>query len=180
MYLMPYFGNNIVIRNLPRPDPKLSWELHAVNFLLGLVIFVWSWERHEIPWGPSSEQEMVREHNRLTQIRLDSAKPWLVEILAYLGRLDLLRSRTTQLDEPCLAKLKEIALRAELSQYNHPVKETRPVATVEEACYVGSPAALFLERCELMLREGKRLTAILEAEEVAADATRKLKELTHK
>ncbi len=177
------FGDRAMVRNLPYLSmgyERREYQV-AVDFLLALARFTWGWEQREIPtWRGSEDQKIIVKYNQETQERLDSAKPWLVGILSYLDRLDLLRPWMTQLDEPCVAKLKEIALRVELSNYRHPVKEDRLVATVEEACYVGSVSGLFLKHRELMLRESTRLTAILEAEQEAEDATRKLKKLTGK
>lgn len=173
------FGDRIVIRNLPRCDSRISWELYALDFFPALAEFVWGWEQHEIStWHKPEEQQVVVEYNRATRTRLDSSKPWLVEVLSCMGKLDLLRKRILDLDKPCLDKLKKIAMWAELSIHRHPVKKTRSVATLEEACFAGSASALLLNHRELVLRERTRLTAILKAEEKAEEAVQNLKRLT--
>jgi len=60
-----------------------------------------------------------------------------------LDELNLLHRWILEFDNPCLAKLKEIALRRELSSHRHPVTEDRKVADIDEACYLGSSAGGF-------------------------------------
>jgi hypothetical protein len=112
--------------------------------------------------------------------RLEIAQPWMIEVLNWLGRLNVLERWILELSETCLAKLKEIALRSKLSEYHpqHQVKKSRTVLTVDEACFVGSPAGWLLKRRELMERVHARLTAIREAERERDAAEQKLEELT--
>jgi len=173
------FGDNIVIRNLPRSDSRISWELHVLDFFSVLVESVWGWEQHEVPrFDKPEQQQVVMEYNRATRVRLDSSKPWLVEVLSCMDKLNLLRKRMLDLDQSCLDKLKEIAMRAKLSDFRHFVKKARPVATLEEACLVGSASAWFLVHHELVLKERTRLMKILEAEQRAEDAVQEVRRLT--
>ena len=171
--------DRVRIRNLSRrSEPSHNEEL-ARNFLLNLARFIWGWREKEIhSYYKEDEKEAVKKRNTKTRARLDAAKPWMVEVLEQLDRFDLLREWALTLDKPCLAKLKEIAFRSELSQHSHPVAKDRGVATLDEACYVGSPAAWFLKKRELKISEGKRLKAILEAKLDIEKADRKIKELT--
>lgn len=151
------FGDRIEIRNLSRWDDKRSHnEQQAVNFLLNLAKFVWEWREYEIPsWYTSEQKDEMKMRNVEMRSRLDSAKPWMVEVLAQLGRLDVLRKWILKLDEVCLTKLKEIALRNKLETYRqYSVIKDRPVATLDEACYVGSKAAWFLKEHETTKSKG--------------------------
>jgi hypothetical protein len=82
----------------------------------------------------------------------------MVEVLVALGRLEVLRKYLLELLEPdpCLAKLKEIALREHFSNHHNLVREDRPVASLDEACYLGSEAAWLLKEYELMTKEYTR------------------------
>lgn len=64
--------------------------------------------------------------------------------------------------------------------HRHPVLNDRPVATLDEACYVGSMTAWFLEEYELRKREHNRLELILEAERQKEEADQQIKKLTAK
>ena len=110
--------------------------------------------------------------------RLDAAKPWMVEVLADLDQLRLLRNWMVVLEPACLAKIEEIALRNNLSRSTHPVVKDRRVANLDEACFVGSSAGLFLMEQRLRGREHQRLSAILEAERRKEEAERELRKLT--
>lgn len=164
------------IRNLSRYGDRSHNEKQAINFLLNLVRFICGWKEREIhAWDARKEKKEAE--NVAMRIRLDTSKPWMVEVLSQLGELNLLRKWILELDKPCLAKLKEIALRNEISNFYHPVRKTRRVATLDEACFVGSPAAWFLKEYELKKREHKRLSAISEAELRREEEGRKIKRL---
>jgi len=155
-------------------------ERLTIDFLLNLAEFIWEWR------DPSklfcSDEE--KAHIANTRLRLDTAKPWMIDVLACLGRLDILTTeQILQFDKACLAKLKEIALQTRLEnkgERNHVVVESRRVATVDEACYMGSRAGWLLKQHELLTREDKRLKAIQTAKEQQDRAGRKIKELTSK
>ncbi len=173
------YGNHLRILNLPLRDDKRSHnEQQAVNFLLNLAQFLWMWEEPNTEWY--SEREKIDERLAATRVRVDTAKSWMVEVLAILKGLDVLRKWILKLDKACLAKLKEIALRNELSTYQHPVIKNRPVATLDEACYFGSKTAWLLKEHELMTKEHERLGKILKAEREKAKVSREIEELTSK
>ncbi|MBI1960919.1 MAG: hypothetical protein HYS43_01465 [Candidatus Liptonbacteria bacterium] len=177
------YGDDVRIRNLSGRDERSHNEQQAVNFLLNLARFLWMRREPELRYYSDEKRaEAEEERKRLaeTRARVDAAKPWMVEILVALDKLDMLQEWIFQLDEACLAKLKEIALRNKLSRYQHPVMEDRPVATLDEARYLGSSAAWFLARHEVMTREHKRLEAICDAKRTKAEADRKIEKLTAK
>lgn len=84
--------SDIGIRNLSLEDDRRSHnEQQAVNFLLNLAKFIWGWEEPEIPsYHPSKEE--IDKRLAETRVRVDAAKPWMVEVLAFLGRLDVFES----------------------------------------------------------------------------------------
>jgi len=173
--------NKIEIRNLSSGKERRSHnEQQAVEFLLNLARFIWGRKKLSEPYYPNKDEEKkYRKYLSELCVRIDLAKPWMIEILNYIDRLDVLQKWMLDLDETCLKKLKEIALRNELSEYDHShfVKKSRPVANLDEACYVGSRAAWFLKEHELKKREHARLKGIREAEEKIAEANSRIKEL---
>lgn len=88
-----------------------------------------------------------------------------------------MRKWILQLDQACVDKLKEIALRNTITDTNL-VKKERQVLTLDEARFLGYPVAWFLEERELKLRERERLREIREAERSVEQANSKLAELT--
>jgi hypothetical protein len=168
---------DLQIRNLTRwNDRRSNNELLVVDFLLKLAEFLWGWQAPDTSWGYTSKEEADKRFAEM-RIRLDAAKPWMVEVLAQLDRLDVLGRWMLELDETSLAKLKEIALRGKLSELHHPVTDQRRVNTIEEACLAGSKAAWFVKKHELLMAEWSRLAAILQAEREKAQAIRNLEEL---
>lgn len=154
-------GDRIEIRNLhpPRFENRSHNEQLAVDFLLKIAELIWKQEKLS---------------------RLDEAKPWLVEILVQLDKLDVLRQWMFKLDQPCLDKLREIAMRSKLRKYDHHVEEDRLVATFDEARYVGSKAAWFLEEYRLKKKEDERLQEIRETDREIEAAQLKKKKLAAK
>ncbi len=171
-----FFPKKMIIRNLTVNGKKSHHERMAIKFLINLANFAWKWEEETwlCPYGKEEELEKERE---VFCSRLDSAKPWLIEVLSFLGRLDVLEKWILELDESCLKKLEEIALRNKFSKYCHSVKEDRPVATLDEARFLNSSAAWLLAKHKLMKKEQERLNKILIAErkrETAEDELNKL------
>lgn len=113
--------------------------------------------------------------------RLEAAKAPLVERLLWVdGGVAILEEYLLKLNEQCLKVLKEEALRAELTEWDgHPVRSRRPVASIEEACYVGSPAAQLLKLYKIKKGEYDRLTSIIAAEDEVEAAKKRLKELAN-
>jgi len=174
------YSDFVEILNLSlRDDGRSHNERQAVNFLLNLAQFLWTWKEPDTSW-PNSKEEKTDERLAAMRVRVDTAKPWMIEVLAVLKRLDVLQGWILKLDEACLAKLKEIALSNELKTHQHPVIKARLVATLDEACYLGSETAWFLKEHELMTKEHKRLGTILEAERKKVEADREIKKLTSK
>lgn len=172
------FGD-IRIRNLPHHELSHNEE-HAVSFLLNLIKFIWKWKEPNFYSSSKSERQEREKIIKTTCNRVDAAKPWTIELLVYLNKLDLLEEWIFELDKPCLAKLKEIAFRNEISHYRHPVMKDRPVVTIDEACYLGSKTAWFLKRHELMIKQRKRFEEILKAEQALERANQKIKKLSPK
>lgn len=159
------------IRNLSYCDNQRSNnEKSAVEFLLKLPKILWEWRSGRT--GDESKEAEVRA-------RVDTAKPWMLDVLSTLGELRLMQHEwILALDAPCLAKLREVALRNEINHCYNPVRESRNVASLEEACYVGSKAAWLLKQHELMIREHERLSVIQNAEWALEKAKRVIAERT--
>jgi len=173
------FGDKLEIRNLSGNRKISHNEEQATAFLLKCALFLWTWRENRIDsWVKEEEKTKIQEWNVVSRARIEAAKPWMIEVLSYLGELRALNGQVFELGEECLAKLEEIAMREELRQHSHPVSKDRPVATLDEACFAGSDAAWFLKCVELDTREHKRLTGILEAERAMETASRTIKELT--
>lgn len=172
--------NDMVVRNLSCRNELSRNEEHAVSFLANLAKFLWTWEEVEInSWDEDDAKVGKKAYNAKMQLRIDSAKPWMIEVLYILGKLDILRKWILQLDETCLAKLKEIAMRSEIvGRHRERGRELRAVTTLEEACYAGSKAGWFLNEHELMAREHARLIAVLEAAEALEEAQKRVRELS--
>ena len=170
------------VRNLSFGDNKLSHnEQLAVTFLLNLAEFLWRWKEPDISrWYAANEDEKEKHiaHVVATRTRIEAAKPWMIEVLVALNRLKVLRKWILELNEACLTKLKEIAMRSKLSKYSYLVAKDRPVATIDEACFVGSKAVWFLKEHELQTREHRRLKAIREAERKKTEADQEIEKLT--
>jgi hypothetical protein len=172
------FSSGIHIRNLPyrHHEQSHSGKL-ATNFLINLAKFIWRWKEHQI-WLSNPDLGELEKQQRKVRARLDAAKPWTVEVLSWLGELNVLREWIMELDRPCLAKLREIAMRQKLEGHRHSVAKERKVSTLDEACYVGSKSAWFLKEYELKRREHERLTSILEEQRKIEEADRKIKKLS--
>ncbi|MFZ3043839.1 MAG: hypothetical protein WA058_01890 [Minisyncoccia bacterium] len=177
------FGG-VRIRNLSiRSDARSNNEKIAIDFLLKLPKFLWEWKESQIEsYWPEKERVEMEAMNTLTRSRVNEAKPWILEILILLGETRLLRwDWILEFDEACLAKLKKIALRNELQPHIHLFDEfrdgPRKVATIDEACYIGSPAAWLIKKHELMTRERTRLSDIQKAKRGIQEAKQKIKKL---
>ncbi len=164
-----YCGRRIVIRNLSDRRERLHFEKQAIIFLLDLAVFLFGWREQRIENWVNPEE--VSAQNTEIRTWVDSAKLWMIEVLAFLDRLDILNPEILNLDEDCLAKLLEIALRARLDRfYDCYSKKDRLVKNLDEACLADSSAALFLMRQGVVKREHDRLRVIRQAEEELASA----------
>lgn len=157
------------IRNLSyRNDQRSNNEKFAVEFLLKLPKILWQWE------GGRTRDE---EKETALRARVDVAKLWMLDVLSTLDELRLMeREWILGLDKPCLEKLIEIALQNEINHCGNPVRESRIVKSLDEACYVGSEAAWLLKQYELMTREHERLVMIQDAEWALEKAKRVIAE----
>lgn len=173
-----YFGAGI--RNLsPSYEHRPQSEKQAIDFLLKLAKFLWDWREKETKsWDSKEHVAEEKKQNATRRAIVDGAKPWMIEVLSQLRKLSLLEKWIFQLDSPCLSKLKEIALRNKFVSYKDPVNKDRKVATIDEACYLGSEAGWILKRYELMTIEFKRLAAIREAERARDEAAQRVEKLT--
>lgn len=162
-----------LVRNLPRWSLKRHEEI-VLGFLLNLARFLWGREKQEADrcyyYGDGPIAEERRPCSAEIQARINEAKPWMIEVLNFLGNLEILEEWMLELDEACLDTVQKIAMRSELSRGSFPVKDDRLVGSLDEACLVGSKAAWFLKRRELKLKELQRLEEIREAEKVIGDA----------
>lgn len=169
------------VRNLSGPycDRSPSEDL-AVEFLLKLPKLLWSWQEDEIESYDSAETKAQKERdNPVARQVVAAAKLWIIEVLAELRKLDLLKPWLINgFDESCVTKLKEIALRRALMQNFHHVLKDRRAATIDEACFAGSEAAWLLKQRELMVRESDRLQAIRHAQRERDNADERVRKLT--
>lgn len=163
---------SIKIRNLSGLGESMSHhEKLAVEFLLAFINFIWEWE-----WEECGGSLAVTQYE---QRRIDEAKIWSIEVLAYLRKIEILRKWMPRIDKDSLSKLKEIALRHQLWGHRHPVLKDRPVKSLKEACFIGSPAALLMIEHEIRTKEQKRLSAILAAQRKKAESAKKIKQLAN-
>lgn len=145
------------------PENRTHNEDLAIIFLLKLAEYIWDWKEKEFTeWSPNEVETRSATERR---VFLDSAKPWMVEVLACIKRLDVLRKWVLEIDEPCVARLTEIAMLNKLKWHWQPVSKDRPVATIDEACCADSAAAWLLKEREVKMVEYERLAAIRSAEE---------------
>jgi hypothetical protein len=165
-----------IINISSRTDDRSPHDEIAEAFLLRLVHFLWTWRKEERYFLSGVALEKAKAEQEANEVRVKESKPWTVEVLNTFQRLDELWQY--QLDEPVLAKLREIAMRLELYKFRHPVLIDRPVLSLEEACLVGSRAAEFLLLRDVVEKEKSRLREILTANREIEEAERRLRELT--
>ncbi|MEI6528227.1 MAG: hypothetical protein WCO10_00970 [bacterium] len=187
------YRDHIEVRNLSWRDDQSHNEVHAIDFVLNLARFLWGWKEVSNPWWISKDDMgKWREKQNALSTRIISARPWIIEILNHLGRLDLLQEWLLDLDRPCLAKLREIAMRKAFSAS----REDIPVRNLEEACYLDSKAGWLLKQYELKkavhqkLQEAerkrqerengiRRQAELVQAKKVRDEAEQKLKKLVN-
>ena len=162
------------LRNLEhRTKYQSHLEREAVGFIKNLATLVWDIRRGMSSNGVAQKSEL-----------LFMARPWTVEILSALGEYDMLREWLMYFDKTSLLKLQEIAMRGILSPLKcydghfELVRNERPVADLDEACFLGSRAAWLLKEYELKKRVHGRLEAITRAErerDLAEEKVRRLR-----
>ncbi len=177
-------GENLIMPNLRRSgclSGISNNEKVAVEFLLNLARFIWRWGPGQTPYFGEREDAKRQAWETSVKIkrdRLDEAKPWMIEVLDQLGRLDILREWLLKLDKPCLTKLKEIAFRNKLYKYER--DEERNVETLDEACFLDSKAAWLLKEYEVKKKESDRLSKIREAKRKKTELDRTIADLSGK
>ncbi len=178
-FFRPAGGTRRPFPNLSPVDRRATNESHIVAFLLNMARFAWQWGGEcEYPLHNQSATERA-QHNKAMRERVHAARPWLIEILSYLGELSLLETKgwLLKLDVPCLAKLKYLALQSELVQGKHPVEKSRRVKTLDEACLAESEPAWLLVKYDLGQREVGRLDKICTLERTKNQTDRELAQL---
>lgn len=172
------FGDGLEIPNLPHRRERSHAEQIAFNFLMNFVDLIWEWRDPEIEsWCNEEERTKMKKYVDEIRERVDGAKPWTIEVMEIFDRLDLLRARFPLLDGIALVKLREIAMRQNISEFRHPVTNSRPVISLDEARFVGSRAAWLISEYELIKRERARLEQIRSAQREIEEANEKLKRL---
>ncbi|HVN26264.1 MAG TPA: hypothetical protein VMT99_01240 [Candidatus Paceibacterota bacterium] len=156
--------------NVPEWQDASHYEAKARDFVVKLSTFMWGWKEPDYFCGEEEDRAAAVGENEKLRSRIETAKPWILEVLIGLNEWTLIRERLLSLDRACLDKLKEIAFRTKLSRHLHPVIEDRKVASLDEAYFAGSRAAMLLSQRELLLREGRRLQEIRKAHEMKQKA----------
>lgn len=154
--------------NLPDEDNLSNNEKQVVSFVERLTEFVFTFEAEA---GNASPKILER---------LRSVKPWIVQLLAAIRRLDLLRCWTSSLSDECILVLRLLAMKKSFNRWDNYTSDERPVANIDEACLLGSEAAWLVKRHELFQRETKRLRELRRAEEERDEAEERLKSLQAK
>ncbi|HEU0080712.1 MAG TPA: hypothetical protein VFQ72_01650 [Candidatus Paceibacterota bacterium] len=168
----------VTIKNVGRRTARSNTERIIQAFLAELARRLWRFKDVDVSHFAEPERAEKVAENAKRQAQIEKVKLWMIEVLAYINRLEDLNGWLLVISKPQLAKLKEIALRSSLSEYGHPVTKSRMVANLDEACYAGSAAAWFLKRQELVSREHSRLEKIQALERERQQADRRMKELT--
>lgn len=173
----------VKITNLPQVDQLSAKEEPVIAFIIKLAIFL-------ISWCPSSEEAWEEswynkegadegEKERRTAL-VDSSRLWIIEILDKLNRLDVLEDHVLAIPPTCAEKIQEIALRTEGEEYMPPTYQKKRAESVEEAVFMGSRAARLYLHYKIAKSEHERFMAIKKAEDAAAEAINRVKELKKK
>lgn len=168
-----------VIRNLAeRHDNEHHRQKKVIEFLLWLPPLLWNWTEKEIrPYDSEQETEKKKQRNQADASIVAQAKLWMIEVLSALRELNVLDPWVLELDRPCLTRLTEIALRNTF-RCHPPVSSDRPVATLDEACFLNSQAAWMVKKHGIMKEQYTLLQAISDAERQVEEARRKVAALT--
>lgn len=162
-------------------DGRVHGEERVINALLLLAHFLFGWEEIRTNSLTFDKYKTEIDSKNITmRAVVDNAMLWMVEVLHDLDRLDVLKPWMTDLNEACIDKLKEIAMRARLDSLNknHHVSKDRLVASLDEARLVGSKAAWFLAEYELAMKQTERLVAIQQAEWARDKASQEITSLS--
>ena len=150
----------------------------AINFLIDFTLFLWEWRSRKVDMYSSEEDRLRKEkQNARLTTQVAEGKLLMIEVFAAMKKLDHFEVMWgLKLDEACLAKLLEIALRAKIN-HGEFEKSTR-VKTLDEACYAGSHAAWFLKRYEIRKAVQLNLDARKQAAERLRVARREVEQLS--
>lgn len=148
-------------------------EAVAMLFVYHLSHYVWNWEGNS-RWSREKEENWNKY--------LESLRPKVIEILHAFGLLFKFFAWGSNLgDESALTHLEELALRAEVpNRYSPASSDRRKVASLDEAVYAGSAAAMIHGIITVRNREAERHRAIHEAEKAKQEAEMKILELRRK
>lgn len=161
----------VYIRNIPPVwKDRSHYEEAAVGFLLNLTRFIWLWKEYDC----SSNNEVINELNKKTRVRIEEAKPWTIEILIGLNRLDALKGLIQSLDQSCMDTLKVHALKRTIYEQG----KQRRVSSLDEALYAGSATAQWLLYWRVMNQFSEHLAALAKANEELEEAQQKLTALS--
>ncbi len=158
----------------------------VIDFILRLAKFLWEWREYHSIWQShlSNEERLEEERkNTLTRSHIERAKPWIIEVLAALGELHLLRKYLLNLDEGSVVKLKDMALKYQFKSYSSHsdlVSKERPVANLEEALLLGSPEARLVIEHGILTNVHSKLKEVRETEREVEKVQKKLSELQGK
>lgn len=122
---------------------------HEVEFLIELCKFIWRWYGEYTGNMVGHKKVVADEKNRRYGAMIAAAKPWSIEVLSALDRIDLLEEHRGSIDQVCLDKLTEIALRRQFSAHIHRVPKDRCAESIDEAIFLGSPEALLVKRMQI-------------------------------
>jgi hypothetical protein len=163
-------------------------EKKIINCLLHLTKYIFDWSEARVmsyDWESGeygvSTRDYRAEMNDYMRTVVDNAMPWLIEVLHDLDQLNFLLPWLLELNNECLVKLNEIAMRTKFeSNHRHGLylEKSREVKNLVEAYYFGSKAAQFLDLHNKAKQVVECANAIREAERNAEEASRKLAELT--
>lgn len=147
-------------------------EKIVVRFLLAMPEVLWKWKETTIQsYYKEAEAQRIREQNAAGRTTVEAGKVWIAQVLANLGRLDLLEPLPIEPDDPCVRAIEQIALQSKFSSVYRLVLEDRPAASIEEAVLLGSKAAAFVLLLRTKWTERQRLEGIREAELAKREAT---------
>ncbi|TSC72432.1 MAG: hypothetical protein G01um101438_516 [Parcubacteria group bacterium Gr01-1014_38] len=155
------------LRNLPRDDKSHEYGL-TVSFLLSLCDFGW-------------KLRTLREYGADIEVaeNLRQRRPQFIRVLAGLKRLDLVTTKSMELDEADCDMLRKIALGTELYLPTEPNwgEKHRLPKTLEEAVAGGSSAARLLLLHKIKLQEKARFAQLRKLAATQEDASLQIERL---
>lgn len=151
--------NSLEVKNFARWDKENHQQTLLHKFLLDLVILGWhhAGKFKRYGWSFVKHDEVTKEMRAL--------RPIFIEFLNHLGRLEWLLNQ--DLDTASLKKLKDIALRSDLTIPRESVDQQsiRKPKNLEQAALGGSGAARVLLLYRIQSSESERLSKLYEVSE---------------